>query len=54
MIDHLWHERINVSDRLFALAPGRTLAFQFHRLRETARRAARSAAKSALQRLALR
>ncbi|HVX99201.1 MAG TPA: GNAT family N-acetyltransferase [Pseudorhodoplanes sp.] len=54
MIDHLWRERINVSDRLFALAPGRTLAFQFHRLREKTRRAVRSAAKSALHWLALR
>ncbi len=51
MIDHLWHERLAISDRLIGLHPGRAMTFGLYRVAESIRRAARAVAKSALRQL---
>jgi CelD/BcsL family acetyltransferase involved in cellulose biosynthesis len=47
MIDHVWRERLLVSDRLVRVGPGATVAFVLARVIEGLRRRALAAAKSA-------
>lgn len=51
MIDHLWRERLAITDRLIALRPGRFFHFTAIAAMETARRPARNLAKATLRRL---
>ncbi len=51
VIDHLWHERLSLTDRMIGVRPGSTLSFEPTFLLEALRRKSRSLAKSVLRTL---